>query len=76
MHNHLSRPSGEPTYLSWSKTANLTMNATTTVTITDSAVLTAIQNGTMKGFGLKHIYDKNHYMKCVGVIKATITYQD
>lgn len=76
MHNHLSRPSGEPTYLSWSKTANLTMNATTTVTITDSAVLNAIKNGTMKGFGLKHIFDKDHYMKCTGVMKATITYQD
>ena len=76
MHNHSSRPNGEPTYLSWSKTANLTMNATTTVTITDSAVLTAIQNGTMKGFGLKHTFDKDHYMKCTGVIKATITYQD
>ena len=76
MHNHSSRPSGEPTYLSWSKTANLTMNATTTVTITDSAVLTAIQNGTMKGFGLKHIFDKDHYIKCTGVMKATITYQD
>ena len=76
MHNHSSRPSGEPTYLSWSKTANLTMNATTTVTITDSAVLTAIQNGTMKGFGLKHTYDKDHYMKCMGVMKATITYTD
>lgn len=76
MHNHLSRPSGEPTYLSWSKTANLTMNTTTTVTITDSAVLTAIQTGTMKGFGLKHTFDKDHYMKCTGVIKATISYQD
>lgn len=76
MHNHSSRPSGEPTYLSWSKTANLTMNTTTTVTITDSAVLTAIKNGTMKGFGLKHTFDKAHYMKCTGVIKATITYQD
>lgn len=76
MHNHSSRPSGEPTYLSWSKTANLTMNATTTVTITDSAVLNAIKNGTMKGFGLKHIFDKDHYIKCTGVIKATITYQD
>ena len=76
MHNHSSRTSGEPTYLSWSKTANLTMNATTTVTITDSAVLNAIKNGTMKGFGLKHIFDKDHYMKCTGVIKATITYQD
>ena len=43
MHNHSSRPSGEPTYLSWSKTANLTMNATTTVTITDNAVLNAIK---------------------------------
>lgn len=76
MHNYSSRPSGEPTYLSWSKTANLTMNETTTVTITDSAVLNAIKNGTMKGFGLKHTFDKDHYMKCTGVIKATITYQD
>lgn len=76
MHNHSSRPSGEPTYLSWSKTANLTMNATTTVTITDSAVLTAIKNGTMKGFGLKHTFDKDHYMKCTGVMKATVTYTD
>nr|DAL73413.1 MAG TPA: hypothetical protein [Caudoviricetes sp.] len=76
MHNHSSRPSGEPTYLSWSKTANLTMNATTTVTITDSAVLNAIKNVTMKGFGLKHTFDKDHYMKCTGVIKATVTYTD
>lgn len=76
MHNHSSRPSGEPTYLSWSKTANLTMNTTTTVTITDSAVLTAIQTGTMKGFGLKHTFDKDHYMKCTGVMKATVTYTD
>lgn len=76
MHNHSSRPSGEPTYLSWSKTANLTMNATTTVTITDNAVLNAIKNGTMKGFGLKHTFDKDHYMKCTGVIKATVTYTD
>lgn len=76
MHNHSSRPSGEPTYLSWSKTANLTMNETTTVTITDTDVLTAIKNGTMKGFGLKHTFDKDHYMKCMGVIKATISYQD
>lgn len=76
MHNHSSRPSGEPTYLSWSKTANLTMNETTTVAITDSAVLTAIQNGTMKGFGLKHTFNKEHYIKCMGVMKATISYQD
>lgn len=76
MHNHSSRPSGEPTYLSWSKTANLTMNETTTVTITDSAVLNAIKSGTMKGFGLKHNFDKDHYMKCTGVMKATVTYTD
>lgn len=76
MHNHSRRPSGEPTYLSWSKTANLTMNETTSVAITDSVVLNAIKNGTMKGFGLKHTFDKEHYMKCTGVIKATITYQD
>lgn len=76
MHNYSSRPSGEPAYLSWSKTANLTMNATTTVTITDNVVLNAIKNGTMKGFGLKHTFDKDHYMKCTGVMKATVTYTD
>lgn len=76
MHNHSSRPSGEPTYLSWSKIVNLTIGETTTVTITDSAVLEAIKNGTMKGFGLKHTFDKDHYMKCSGVLKTTITYTD
>lgn len=76
MHNHSSRPSGEPTYLSWSKTANLTMNETTSVAITDSAVLNAIKNGITKGFGLKHTFDKEHYMKCMGVMKATVTYRD
>ena len=48
----------------------------TTVTITDSAVLEAIKNWTMKGFGLKHTFDKDHYMKCSGVLKTTITYTD
>lgn len=76
MHNHKTRPSGEPTIASWSKTTNLTINETTTVTITDSTVLEAIQNGTIKGFGLKHTFSQTYYMKCSGVLKATITYTD
>lgn len=76
MHNHKTRPSGEPTIASWSKTTNLTINETTTVTITDSTVLNAIKNGTIKGFGLKHTFSQTYYMKCSGVLKATITYTD
>lgn len=76
MHNYSTRPSGEPTYLSWSQTANLNMNDITTVTITNPTVLNAIKNGTMKGFGLKHTFDDTHYIKCSGSMKAIVTYQD
>lgn len=62
MHNYSSQPGGAPTYVSeWSKTFSLAVNNTTTITITDSAVLTAIKNGTCQGFGLQGAYDSSHY---------------
>ena len=76
MHNHSTLPAGAPTYVSgWSKTFSLAVNSTTTITITDSAVLTAIKNGTCKGFGLQGAYDSSHYAVFSGSCTITATIQ-
>lgn len=76
MHNHSSRPSGMPSYLSgWSKTVSIAAGETKTITITDSAVLNAIKGGTMKGFGLQSSYSKSNYSACSGVVSASVTYK-
>ena len=76
MHNHSTRPAGAPTYVGgWSKTFSLAVNSTTTITITDSAVLTAIKNGTCKGFGLQGAYDSSHYAVFSGNCTLTATIQ-
>lgn len=74
MHNHSSRPSGAPSYLTWSKTVSLAVGDTKSVTITDSAVLTAIKNGTMKGFGVQSAYNKSSYAVYSGTLKVKVTY--
>lgn len=75
MHNYSSQPGGAPTYVSgWSTTFSVAVNNTTTITITDSAVLTAIKNGTCQGFGLQGAYDSSHYAVFSGncTVVATI----
>ena len=76
MHNHSSRPSGAPSYLSgWSKNVSLSLGQSSTVTITDSAVLTAIKNGTMKGFGIEVSSTSNSYYGILSPkLKAVVTY--
>ena len=74
MHNHSSQPGGAPTYVSgWSKTFSLAVNNTTTIIITDSAVLTDIKNGTCQGFGLQGAYDSSHYAVFSGNCTLTAT---
>lgn len=74
MHNYSSQPGGAPTYVNgWSKTFSLAVNNTTTITITDSAVLTAIKNGTCQGFGLQGAYDSSHYAVFSGNCTLTAT---
>lgn len=74
MHNYSSQPGGAPTYVSgWSKTFSVAVNNTTTITITDSAVLTAIKNGTCQGFGLQGAYDSSHYAVFSGNCTLTAT---
>lgn len=76
MHNHTGRPSGAPSYLSgWSKNVSLSVGQSTTIKITDSAVLTAIKNGTMKGFGIEISSTSNSYYGILSPkLKAVVTY--
>ena len=76
MHNHSSRPSGSPTYLStWSKNVALSVGSSTTINITDSAVIDAIKNGTMKGFGIEVTSTSNSYYGILNPsLKAVVTY--
>ena len=77
MHNHTSRPSGMPTYISgWSKSVSLAVGETKTITITDSAVLNAIKSGTMRGFGVQSSYTKSSYMVLSGSCTVKITYKE
>lgn len=77
MHNYSGRPSGSPSFLSnWSKNISLAIGKSTTITITDSAVLTAISNGTMKGFGVEVSNTSNSYYGILTPkLKAVIKYK-
>ena len=76
MHNHTGRPSGAPSYLSgWSKNVSLSLGQSSTITITDSEVLTAIKNGTMKGFGVEVSSTSNSYYGILSPkLKAVVIY--
>lgn len=77
MHGHTGRPSGAPTLISdWSQTFRLATGNSTTVAITNSAVLNAISAGTCKGFALRHTYDSVHYSVCSGSVTVKITYTE
>ena len=81
MHKYASRPSissgSKPTYNDgWSKTISLKVGESKTVTITDTAVLNAIKNGTMKGFGLQGAYNKASYTVCSGAMTVVVTYKE
>ena len=60
-HTHISRPSGQPNFTTCNKSISLSWGQSSTITITDSTVLTGISNGTIKGFGIKSAFDEAHY---------------
>lgn len=77
MHNHTSKPSGAPSYLtSWDDTLNLSVGSSGTLTITDTAVLSAIQNGKCKGFGIEYGSSKTNYLVLSGTCSVVITYEE
>ena len=76
-HNYSARPSGAPTLSSSSYgTLSLATGDTGTLTITNSAVLNGISNGTVKGFGIRTTYDSAHYAVCSGSVTVKITYSE
>lgn len=75
-HSHSGRPSGAPRYISdYSQTFTVSVGDTKTITITDTTVLSALSNGTCKGFGLQSAYDSSHYSVCSGSATVVITYK-
>lgn len=76
MHNYSSRPSGAPSFVSgWTKTFNAAVGDTVSISITDSALLDAISNGNVKGFGVRSTYDSSHYSVLSADMTVTATVQ-
>lgn len=78
LHNHSSRPSGAPSFVSTStfnKTLSLATGTSGSITITDSATINAILSA--KGFGLDPgSYSNSNYAVCSGTMKVKITYTE
>ena len=76
-HNYSARPSGAPKLSSSSYgTLSIPTGTTGKLTITDSAVLSGIKNGTIKGFGIRTTYDSAHYAVCSGNVTVKIAYTE
>lgn len=60
-HSYNTKPTTVPNFGNTATTVNLAWGETQTVEITNSAILTGISNGTIKGFGVQDTYDKTHY---------------
>ena len=56
-HNYTSRPSGKPSYGSGCGSVKIAVGSSGKLTITDSTILTALENGTIKGFGIQSTYN-------------------
>lgn len=75
MHNYSTRPTGAPSFVSgWTKTFDAAVGDTVKISITDSALLDAISDGSVKGLGIRSTYDSSHYSVLSGnmVITAII----
>ena len=55
-HNYTSRPSGKPSYGSSCGSVNIAVGSSGKLTITNSTILNALENGTIKGFGIQSAY--------------------
>lgn len=72
MHNYAERPSGSPSFVSgWTKTFDVAVGDTVSIAITDTALLDAISNGNVKGFGVRSTYDSAHYSVLSGDMTIT-----
>ena len=75
-HNYSSRPSGKPSYGSNCGSVNIAVGDSGKLTITNSTILNAISNGTVKGFGIQSTYNSSNYAVCSGSVSMKVTYTE
>lgn len=75
-HNYTSRPSGKPSYGSSCGSVKIAVGDTGKLTITNSTILNAISNGTVKGFGIQSSYNSSSYAVCSGSVTMKVTYTE
>lgn len=75
-HNYASRPSGKPTYGSSCGSVSIATGNSGKLTITNSTILNAISNGTVKGFGIQSSYNSSNYAVCSGSVTMKVTYTE
>lgn len=75
-HNYTSRPSGKPTYGSSCGSVSIAVGNSGKLTITNSSILNAISNGTVKGFGIQSAYNSGSYAVCSGSVSMKVTYTE
>lgn len=75
-HNYTSRPSGKPTYGSSCGSVSIAVGNSGKLTITNSSILNAISNGTVKGFGIQSAYNSGSYAVCSGSVTVKVTYTE
>lgn len=75
-HNYASRPSGKPSYGSSCGSVSIAVGNSGKLTITNSTILNAISNGTVKGFGIQSSYNSSSYAVCSGSVTMKVTYTE
>ena len=75
-HNYASRPSGKPTYGTGCGSVSIAVGSSGKLTITNSTILTALKNGTIKGFGIQSTYNSANYAVCSGSVTMKVTYTE
>ena len=75
-HNYASRPSGKPTYGTGCGSVSIAVGDSGKLTITNSTILNAISNGTVKGFGIQSTYNSANYAVCSGSVTMKVTYTE
>lgn len=75
-HNYASRPSGKPSYGSSCGSVKIAVGDSGKLTITNSTILNAISNGTVKGFGIQSSYNSSSYAVCSGSVTMKVTYTE
>ena len=75
-HNYSSRPSGKPSFGSNCGSVKIAVGDNGKLTITNSTILNAISNGTVKGFGIQSTYNSANYAVCSGSVTVKVTYTE